>query len=182
MSQDPHRDVSETWDVNPSEGWITKVHKRWTATIKTSAWIAAAANEVCPLAKTPRDPGGSVRRTPGLSTKKRIARQRWNIFTSNVYFRLIQVGLTYILTFSSLASTKRTISICLKTTRFFTALRTRLPCLSRRAIGYSIFWIPSSSRWHIEPLCRMNDEGPCEVDGYHEDERVDRGCRDRGLT
>jgi hypothetical protein len=47
--------------------------------MKTSAWTAAAASEVCPEAKTPRDPGGRVRRTPGLSIKKRIARQRWNI-------------------------------------------------------------------------------------------------------
>ena len=28
----------------------------------------------------------------------------------------------------------------------------------------------------------MDDEDPEEVNGDHEDERVDRGCRQRGLT
>lgn len=50
--------------------------------MKTRAWTAAAAIEVWPEAKIPRDPGGSVRRIPGLKTKNRTAKRRWYIAIS----------------------------------------------------------------------------------------------------
>jgi hypothetical protein len=52
--------------------------------MKTSAWTAAAASEVWQLVKMPREPGGNVRRTPGLSTKKRTPTNKCNIFTIEI--------------------------------------------------------------------------------------------------